>query len=182
MLETTTDSREETTYNRRLYDFSLILLSVVNATQSQAEKDRRRSQTTAGGVQSARHVTSSQRSIRVLQSLGSDASFHQYYYNGGGGGSNDDQCTQNHSEQTSLLQGVHPSGPPNITDELVFPDLVDDDGPFTLLAPADLEVVPTATSDNDGCSTGELAAFMGRLERGTPFDGTDLLSCMDESR
>ncbi|KAI4262738.1 MAG: hypothetical protein L6R42_002087 [Xanthoria sp. 1 TBL-2021] len=142
MLQTITDSREETTYNTRLYDFSLVLLSVINATQSQAKNHRGRPQTSLKGVQSAKHTASS-------------------------------EC------RSSLFQEVHPPSPSNLTSELVFRGMADDD-PFTLLAPADLEF-PLAASDNSS-STDELVAFMEGLERGGPFDRTGFFSYADESR
>lgn len=186
MLQINTDSRETSTYNTRLYEFSLTLLSVANATQSQAEKDGRRPQISPRVVQSA-EPTSSRRSLSFLQNPGSDTSFYQSYHNSGRGGggsssSSSDQATRDISIQTSLRQDGHPPDAPDFTGELVFPDFVNDGDPFTLLAPTHLDVVHPAASDDDGCCSAELAAFMDRLERGVAFNDTDLLSCADESR
>ncbi|KAL8849358.1 MAG: hypothetical protein Q9221_005656 [Calogaya cf. arnoldii] len=173
MLQTITESREETTHNTRLHDFSLVLLSVVDATQSLVRNRQKRPQPSLKGVKSAKHTTSSNCSVSTLQTPGSDTSLH-HHSSGDGDHDNGKQ-----SNRTSLFQEAHPHELTRLTSELVFPGMVDDE-PFTFLEPAGLQF--PVVGANNGCSTDELAAFMEGLESGSPFDVTSFLSSTAESR
>ncbi|KAL8945378.1 MAG: hypothetical protein Q9211_000087 [Gyalolechia sp. 1 TL-2023] len=164
MLQTITESREEMAHNTRLHDFSLVLLSVVNATQSQVRNRQK-------GPQPS--LTSSKCSVSTLPTPGSGTSLHHH---SSGDGRHDNG---NRSNRTSLFQEAHAHELAKLTSELVVPGMVDDD-PFTFPEPAGLGF-PGVAANND-CSTDELVAFMEGLERGSPFDGTGFLSSTAESR